>query len=296
MRYRAVTVGVLMFRVVIATELAWTQPPGREAGNVARAVNEIIGKDGVPMTLVPGGPFTMGQDHFHFIEPFATLARGFLRYEPRVSEEPKRTINVDAFYMDRYEVTTSRYEKFLNASKRTAPDRWAEVDLSRHNDRPVIGVNWHDAEAYCRWLGKRLPSEAEWEKAARGTDGREFPWGSRQPDRSLARYYQPNTSDHRDWKGYGALSVVGSYEAGKSPYGLYDMAGSVWEWVADYYDRDYYKVGTTNNPRGPQGGSERVMRGGSWGDPLYPIYFRWHDQPGHRSFYLGFRCAQGAPQ
>lgn len=173
-----------------------------------------------------------------------------------------------AFYMDAYEVTTARYAKFLEATGPNQPGLvpmlWDQVDLAHHGDRPVIGVPWKAADAYCRWVGKRLPSEAEWEKAARGADSRQYPWGNKEPTSKLANY---DTSLSR--YSYGdSLRPVDSYEAGKSPYGIYDMAGNAAEWVADWYEEKYYATSPESNPRGPARGQQKVLRGGSFDDPM----------------------------
>jgi formylglycine-generating enzyme required for sulfatase activity len=200
-------------------------------------------------------------------------------------------VTLDAFYMDKHEVTTGRYAKFLEETGHEHPDHWNEVDLAQHGTRPVIGVNWHDAEAYCQWAGKRLPTEAEWEKAARGTDGRKYPWGNEEPSRSLANY---NWDGKRAWEGYDTLSPVGSYEVGKSPYGVYDLAGNVQEWVADWYSEDYYGSSPGRNPTGPSEGQNKVLRGGSWFDTPQHVRsaLRFGDTPMSRGADVGFRCAK----
>jgi len=269
--------------VAIATILpaaALSQAPG------GKAQDEIIGRDGARMALVPAGDFIMGENQPSGI---ASILRGFLPYEANEDQAPQRKIYLDVFYMDTYEVTTSRYAKFLHATKRKSPAHWSDFRLSEHGDRPVIGVSWYDADAYCKWIGKRLPSEAEWEKAARGTDGRKYPWGNRTPSRVFARYDWG--AEDEDWKGYDMLSPAGNYAFGRSPYDLYDMAGNAWEWVADYYDKDYYKTGPVKNPKGPKTGAERVIRGGSWSGPAYPVSFRSYDKPEKKRSNLGFRCA-----
>jgi formylglycine-generating enzyme required for sulfatase activity len=246
---------------------------------------EIIGNDGAPMVLIPPGEFLMGED-----------TRRYAVGDPTYNYAPKHQVYLDAFYMDKYEVTTARYAKFLEASQRPTPRFWSEVKLDTDGDRPVIGVRWEDADAYCNWVGKRLPTEAEWEKAARGPDGRKYPWGDEAPSRSLASYDWPGV---RFWQGYGTLSPVGSYEEGKSPYGIYDLAGNVWEWVADWYNRNYYLTGPKENPKGPATGKERVVRGGSWrhAPELLRSSYRNHYEPSALPFtYLGFRCAKDLPK
>ena len=234
------------------------------------AGQELIGKDGSPMVLVPAGEFTMGGDSI---------------------DNPRHPVYLDAFYMDKYEVTTSRYARFLQATGRQLPFKWSEAGLVSHGDRPVIGVTWEDADAYCRWAGTRLPTEAEWEKAARGTDGREYPWGNEAPTSRHA-----NFNKCCEWKGYDVLAIVGSLEAGRSPYGIYDLAGNVSEWAADWYDKTSYKYELDRNPKGPADGEEKVVRGGSWYDSglLQRSALRSRSYPSAPSTDRGFRCAKDA--
>jgi len=256
------------------------QPPGAVKEARARPpkmpdepAREITGKDDALMVLVPAGEFFMGSDKIG-------------------DERPKHQVSLDAFYIDRYEVTTARYAKFLEATGRKQPLFWNQGRQAAHRDYPVVGVDWDDADAYCRWAGKRLPTEAEWEKAARGTDGRLYPWGNEEPTPRHANFGKA------DWKGYSTLMPVGSFEAGKSPYGIYDMAGNVWEWVADWYAPQYYATSPARNPRGASNGDNKVLRGGSWNN--VPLMLRstgrnW-SPPADRPLYVGFRCAQDIPK
>lgn len=211
---------------------------------------EITGKDGAPMVLVPAGEFQYGFNN--------------------------QRMSLSAFYMDKYEVTTKLYSTFLQATRHKQPDDWTQqVALVGSGDRPVVQVTWHDAEAYCRQYGKRLPIEQEWEKAARGTDGRKYPWGNEEPSSRHALF---NTK----WNGYGTLAVVGSHEAGASPYGIQDLAGNVWEWTSSDYDNE-----------------RKVLRGGSWKTETNAYYLqstpRNYGTPTYRNLSYGFRCAQDAP-
>jgi formylglycine-generating enzyme required for sulfatase activity len=186
-------------------------------------------------------------------------------------------------------VTTAQYAAFLAATNRLAPWQWNTVDLSQHSDRPVIGVDWSDADAYCRWKGKRLPTEAEWEKSARGTDERLYPWGDQVPNKDLANFALGARFSYSQ-----VLMPVRSYEQGKSPYGLLQMAGNVGEWVQDWYASNYYEVSPNRNPQGSEQGQFKVLRGGSWSDlPKYLLtYGRFKLPPDTRNSYTGFRCAK----
>ena len=226
-----------------------------------------------PMVEIPEGLFTMGFDGTQALE----------------DERPKHQVWLPAFFMDLHEVKTAQYAAFLAATNRLPPWQWNGVDLSQHSDLPVIGVDWSDADAYCRWNGKRLPTEAEWEKSARGTDGRLYPWGNRVPSKDLANFALGARFSYSQ-----VLTSVQSYENGKSPYGLYQMAGNVWEWVEDGYDEDYYKHSPDRNPPGPTPDSHAVLRGGSWrsGAASVRAARRVGEIPGFRNSDVGLRCAK----
>jgi len=226
-----------------------------------------------PMAVIPAGPFEMGASGTQALE----------------DERPRHRVALDAYSIDLYEVAAAQYGEFLAATGRAAPWLWETVNLDQHADRPVIGVDWQDADAYCRWKGKRLPTEAEWEKAARGTDSRVYPWGNQLPTDEVANFAIGARFSYSQ-----ALMPVRAYESGKSPFGLYHMAGNVWEWVADWYRSNYYEYSPEANPSGPESGQFKVLRGGSWSDlPKYLLtYGRFKLPPETRNSYTGFRCAR----
>jgi len=247
---------------------------------------KLAGKDGVPMVLVPSGPFPMGV-------PPGDRDGGRDEY-------PRHEVHLDAFYIDAYEIKNLSYLEFVKAAGHRIPQHpnnqartlWKDGQVSiAVAERPVVNVDWHDADAYCRWAGKRLPTEAEWEKAARGTDDRRFPWGNVEPTAKHLNFNQ-------QWIGEKTLMPVGSYEAGKSPYGAYDMAGNVWEWVADWYDPAYYEKSPAKNPKGPEKGTDKVLRSSGWAveTPLVRIFTRVKSDPLIRNESTGFRCALSASE
>ena len=191
---------------------------------------------------------------------------------------------MDAFEIDRYEVTNAQYGRFVRATGHEAPATWGgETYPGGLAAYPVTSVLWEDADAYCDWAGKRLPTEAEWEKAARGVSGQTYPWGDTwDPARA-------NTAA----SGAGEPVPVGAYPTGASPYGGLDMAGNVWEWVADYYDRDYYSVAPDRNPTGPTAVLDHGLRGGAFdSDPDQArCSFRNSSHSARPNPRVGFRCA-----
>jgi formylglycine-generating enzyme required for sulfatase activity len=232
--------------------------------------------DGGVMVYVPAGEFTMGSN------------LGTIR------EVPVHTVFLDAYWIDQVEVTNALYESCVqagacqppnNLSSQTQP---AYFGNSQFAEYPVVYVTWNDAQAYCTWAGARLPTEAEWEKAARGTDERTYPWGNDLPNCSLANTWLSNGSAC-----VGDTNRVGSYPAGAGPYGALDLAGNVLEWVADLYGEAYYASSPATNPAGPDTGEGRGVRGGSWvtDDAVARSTHRISFAPDYRLNYLGFRCA-----
>jgi formylglycine-generating enzyme required for sulfatase activity len=236
------------------------------------------------MVLIPAGSFTMGSN------------------DGLPNERPEHTVTLDAYYIDQYEVTLALYRKFLESGKHDSPPTWDDEAATTVGDRPAIGMKWADAAAYCQWAGKRLPTEAEWEKAARGTDGRRYPWGHMQPFVDIANYNRGLWVSEAITlvavtAGLEGMSVRhGLKEGGKSPYGLAHMAGNASEWVADWYDREFYQKSPEKNPTGPAQGDKRVLRGGSWADlpTALRVTARFSAEPDFEDRTIGFRCAMAA--
>ena len=229
-------------------------------------------EDGAEMVLIPAETFVMGD---HFASIFDAL--------------PMHTVELDDFYMDIHEVTVLKFKEFVKETGYEY-DLWDDVaKYSPTGKHPMIWVTWDDATAYAKWVGKRLPTEAEWEFAARGgLLGKKFSWGD---DKAVASEY----AHFGSWKeGKGTTKPVASFKP--NGYGLYDMAGNVWEWCADWYGEDYYSNSSLRNPQGPSTGEWRVLRGGSW-DSI-TIYLRVASRvrdvtPPNASSYYGFRCVSG---
>ena len=257
----------------------------------------IAGSDGAPMVHVSAGEFIMGSEN------------------GREDEKPRRRVYLEEFYIDKYPVTNEKFARFVESSgyvtdtkkiggearRFFSSEMWmlkkgsswkspAGPGSSYRNrmKHPVVQISWNDAAAYCRWAGKRLPTEAEWEKAARGTDGLKYAWGNSWVGSKLIWSRNSGSQVH---------SVERSYNTHKSPYGAVDMAGNTWEWVQDWYKKDYYWNAPKSNPKGPNSGKRRVMRGGSWYDAK-TRYFRAANRnginPGGGNLSRGFRCANDA--
>jgi formylglycine-generating enzyme required for sulfatase activity len=214
-------------------------PKPTNAPTPMAVVTQTRDKDGMVMVYVPAGEFLMG----------STDADSDAHDE----EKPQHTVYLDAFWIDRTEVTNAQYRHCVEAGACEEPRCW-EGSTFNAPDQPVTCVRWADAQAYAAWVGGRLPTEAEWEKAARGTDGRIYPWGDSAPDCSKANYYGC----------VGRPVAAGSYLVGASFYGALDMAGNVSEWVGDWYDSGYYGHSPHSNPQGPNPGEYRLLRGGAW--------------------------------
>jgi formylglycine-generating enzyme required for sulfatase activity len=252
-----------------------------EAKADVKVIKNINGEDlyeadfgsGIIMVYIPPGKFTMGSNDYD-------------------NEKPPHDVYLDGCWLGKTEVTFDQYDRFCEETNRNKPsdEGWGR------GKRPVINVSWDDANEYCKWLSRKkglafkLPSEAQWEKAARGSDGRQYPWGNHDPYYN-GKYYANYWSDK---DGFEYTAPVGSYPHGASPYGLLDMAGNVWEWCMDWYDGKYYKNSPPRNPTGPSKGSYRVVRGGGWLD--FAVFIRcagrYYGTPSLRGLDLGVRLCQ----
>jgi formylglycine-generating enzyme required for sulfatase activity len=245
-----------------AGQVSWSQP----------VVLPVRGGDGPlgSMIQIPDSVFHMGNNSGDY------------------EEKPERDVHLSAYQIDRYEVTVGEFREFIKAAnyKTTAEqdgkpwnETWRADNVGSRFDHPVRFVSWWDAERYCNWAGKRLPTEAEWERAARGTDGRLYPWGN---DFDRARVATGDTAD------------VGLYLNNASPIGALDMAGNVWEWVADWFKADYYAQNVNDNPKGPEKADQRVIRGGSFTNAPYDLRVtkRIKEDAGRSNRDVGFRCAK----
>jgi formylglycine-generating enzyme required for sulfatase activity len=228
--------------------------------------------DGMDLIHIPAGNFTMGSDDGS-------------------DASPAHVVFISSFRMDEHEVTNAQYLRCVNAGRCQPPSsaqsstRSAYYNNSTYANYPVINVSWNDAQAYCTWAGRRLPTEAEWEKAARGVNALPFPWGSDTPTDAFLNYNRRS----------GDTVRVSTKLSGISPYGLYDMAGNVAEWVNDWYLESYYGGSPASDPAGPASGGLRVLRGGSWASSLNDVhaYARLAFSPENRNNTIGFRCAAG---
>ena len=238
--------------------------------------------DDMPMVYVPTGEFQMGSFDSD-INTVLYQCSGCSR-DWYADEQPAHSVTLDGFWLDQTEVTQAQYQKCVTSGTCAAP-RTDEDSPSKGALKPVVNISWYDAEAYCNWVGGRLPTEAEWEYAARGPEGRTYPWGDQLPTCSLANYRDEYGGCMAD------TAAVGNYPESVSWVGAVDLAGNVWEWVADWYAA--YPLEPASNPAGPDTGTYRVLRGGSWysvGRALRSAH-RYRDLPTHSGGTYGFRCA-----
>ena len=303
-------------RVVGLALLLWSGAAAAREAETGRAV-EVVRPPG-PMAAVPGGTFIMGIDEEELAnaidackeefgpESGALACEQMARFQDAATGQA-REVYVSPFLVDRTEVTGGEYRRCVMAGACDPTPLVAGDTRFIRDDLPVVNVTWYDAVTYCGWLGKRLPTEAEWEKAARGDDGRRWPWGNIDGDdranrgRLLSEELRPpggpagllaTQTDESD--GAAAPAPPGSFRWGRSPYGVYDMAGNVAEWVYDWWSQFGYTGLSLIDPRGVPSGPFRVVRGGSFNDPRFfaRVYYRNSQRPQQRAISIGFRCAR----
>lgn len=249
------------------TCLALSAPSPRVEAQLKTGAEKKNAKDGATMVYVAPGEFTMGAD------------------DAFQNEKPAHKVKLTrGYWVYKTEVTNAQYGKFLAANpKQPKPKYWSDPRF-KAPDQPVVGVSWTDADAYCKWAGVRLPTEAEWEFAARGTDARKYPWGNEMPDANRCASAQDETT--------GKPAPAGKLATGASPCGALDMAGNVWEWCGDWYGASYPST-PAENPTGPKEGMERIIRGGSWFQPAFFLRTTYRNRatPDTRTSELGFRPA-----
>ena len=259
---------------LLPSETPYHTPTDTPTATIGMGTSKVSEVDGATLLYVPAGVFPMGAEDGY------------------ADERPVHAVTLSAFWVDQVEVTNHRYALCEAAGVCRRPARKSSnvIDLyyggKRTGEYPVINITWQDAVDYCTWTGRRLPTEAEWEKAARGEDGRPYPWGFAPPDSTLTNF------DHL----LADPVATGSYPLGASPYGALDMAGNVMEWTADWYDEGYYAVSPGDNPPGPEGGTYRSVRGGSWSYNSSGVRsaHRYMQMPGEARHDLGFRCVLDA--
>ena len=279
-----------LLTIALTVLSACAATPPASAAIAVTPLASLTGKDGMRLVFVPAGEFTMGS---------ASDAAG-------VFETPSHTVVLDGFWIDQTEVTNEQYAACVKAgacqppfatASATRSDYYGNAEFDRF---PVILVDWDSAAAYCKWAGRRLPTEAEWEKAARGSDGRTYPWGNEwdvqfNPRVNFSDSNGPiGGSDSPADDGYADTAPVGTYLKGASPHAAVDMAGNVWEWVNDYYGPGYYSVSPATNPEGPDSGPGRVVRGGSLSADMNAVRTakRLWLPPTAAGDDVGFRCAR----
>lgn len=277
--------GPKIFSLLLFFLFSWAAAPCPALAGGADTKIISVFPDVGEMVLIPAGEFIMG----------ATEKDGLVGIEVDVAAMPARTVYLKSFYMDRYEVTVARYRRFMAATGRPPPQLYGPDYVAQYpavsDDDPISDLTWYDADAYCRWTGKRLPTEEEWEKAARGTDGRRLPWGDEwKEDISNSMEYQVKRQKHK--KRYtGTVTAVGSLKGDVSPYGVYDMGGNVMEWTSAWYKA----YPGSELKRELFGETFKVLRGGSWMAPASPFSFsfnRFAVKPTEDDPHFGVRCAK----
>ena len=278
---------MLILLVLVGTMgcAVWAADAPAQSPESALPKTKINPKDGAEMILIPAGEFLMGNSNEQ-IDAWIQIHSNEIKAWYK-NEIPQHKVYLDAYYIYKNDITVAQYRKFCDATGRKLPlaPPWGWLD-----NHPVVNVTWNDATAYAHWSGASLPTEAQWEKSARGGDGRVFPWGNAwdatKCNNSVGNLHPDKTSP------------VGSFPAAASPYGVLDISGNVAQWCADWYDDKYNQNSPSRNPTGPTTGSKRVTRGGGFYGPSATVFRvarrSWFDPAGENS-YIGFRCVVSLP-
>ncbi|MFQ5586456.1 MAG: formylglycine-generating enzyme family protein [Thermodesulfobacteriota bacterium] len=269
-----------LFLLILVVPLVGCQRGEKEGKKAVQPVQKVAAPE--DMVLIPAGEFIMGSND---VDKEGLQQRFGMTKIPYMNEHPERKVHLDDYYIDKYEVSNDKYKEFIDATGHKPPVYWVKGNYAPLPDKqPVVMVSWFDADAYCKWRGKRLPTEAEWEKAARGTDGRQYPWGNefdQKKTNALGLHGQP--------------TPVGQFPEDVSPFGVFDVAGNVSEWVQEWY-KAYPGSQYLDEAFGE---TNKVVRGGSWGgighysfDFYYRSSFRNYVRPEFTLNDVGFRCAR----
>jgi len=269
---------IIMLSTILSLALtsgAWGTPPKKVAPSSYSG-----------MVLIPQGSFEMGsRKSLRELDPVAIFQADRHMLGP---EDPAHEVILDAYYIDLYEVTNTDFKKYLEATgSKTLPRYWKDAHFNQPT-QPVVGTTWKEAQACCQSKNKRLPTEAEWEKAARGKRPVKYPWGNEEPDKTRLNFNNQ----------IGKTSPVGSFPEGKSDYGVFDLSGNVAEWVQDWHFPEYYLFSPKENPPGPDKGHYKIIRGGNWKNNAEDVRLTYRNAtvPKARSKTVGFRCVADAPK
>jgi formylglycine-generating enzyme required for sulfatase activity len=269
---------IIMFSLILSLLLA--------SGAGGTPQNKTTPSSYSGMVLIPQGAFEMGSRRsLRELDPVSIFQADRHMLGP---EDPAHEVILDAYYIDLYEVTNADYKKYITATgSKTVPRYWDDPNFNQPK-QPVVGITWKEARAFCRNNNKRLPTEAEWEKAGRGKQPVKYPWGNEAPDKTRV-----NFSDH-----IGKTTPVGSYPTGKSDYGVFDLSGNVAEWVRDWHFPEYYLFSPKENPPGPEKGHYKIIRGGNWKNNGEDVRLTYRNAtvPKARSKTVGFRCVADVPK
>ena len=260
--------------------------PGLRAMQKAPKAERSVAPFG-ELVLIPSGRFLMGSTEEEIQRASDECSARYPACERGIfeAEYPERLVYLKAYYIDRFNITNKQYKECVLDDECTPPRRTTAITDAKFDDYPVLFVDWYQAQNYCDWAGGRLPTEAEWEKAARGVEGFIYPWGDAMEEGAAV------------WNQASPQPVM-KRPRGVSSFGIYDMAGNVWDWVADWFNPNYYDESPDSNPQGPERGVHKIFRGGSWGSDI-PVFLRTmtrnHNKPNTWNPYIGIRCAKDVP-